>query len=406
MKRKGYIMPELCENDNLEKAYRNSKKGKTYVHNMLVNKEFDPKKALEDLQQAFIQGTYRTSDYTTFKVYEPKERTIYRLPYAPDRIAHHAIMNVMEEWWVNRIPNVSYSCIKGRGISAVVKRMKRLLKTGKYKYCLQMDIKKYFPSINHEILKSVITKYIKDKEFLEILYEIIDSTDRLVDRSGIGEKGCGVPIGNYCSQFFANLYLAPLYQEIQKNFDVKIFIYMDDIVILSDNKMILHKVLRLAKKFTNEKLALTIKKNWQIYPIAYRGISFVGYRFFTTHTLLRQNIKLKIYRLIRKLLRNKITRESFIKSMYSYYGWLKVCNSKKLLQGIYNSTGLWLSNFKGKFVKITDLKDKFVNILHVEARRRYFIIQGLLAGVPIETITTSKIVVEQMLNETKMLRRC
>lgn len=186
MKRKGYIMAELCENDNLVKAYHNSKKGKSYVHNMLVNKNFQPQEALDNLQQMFLQNNYRTSDYTVFKVYEPKERIIYRLPYNHDRIAHHAIMNVMETFWVNHIPNVSYSCIKNRGILGVVKRMKRLLKTGKYTYCLQLDIQKFFPSINHDILKKTVRKHIKDKEFIGLLDEIIDSTDRFVEKSGIG----------------------------------------------------------------------------------------------------------------------------------------------------------------------------------------------------------------------------
>lgn len=132
--------------------------------------------------------TYKTSEYNTYKIYEPKERIIFRLPYYPDRITHHAIMNVMEPIWTKIFTRDTYSCIKDRGIYALVGKLKKDLRKDPEgtKYCAKMDIKKFYPSITHSILKEIIRKKIKDKSLLKLLDEIIDSAE-------------GVPIGNYLS---------------------------------------------------------------------------------------------------------------------------------------------------------------------------------------------------------------
>lgn len=134
-----------------------------------------------------MKGTYRTSTYKTFTIYEPKERIIFKLPFYPDRIVHHAIMNILEPIWVSIFINNTYSCIKGRGIHKAVRDIQQDLKDiDGTKYCLKLDIKKFYPSIDHDVLKSIIRKKIKDEKLLNLLDGIIDSTD-------------GVPIGNYLS---------------------------------------------------------------------------------------------------------------------------------------------------------------------------------------------------------------
>lgn len=135
-----------------------------------------------------LTGTYVTSKYKTFKIYEPKERIIFSLPYYPDRIIHHAIMNILEPIWVNIFIDNTYSCIKGRGIHKLAKDLKGDLQKDREntKYCLKLDITKFYPSIDHDILKKIIRKKIKDKLLLVLLDSIIDSAE-------------GVPIGNYLS---------------------------------------------------------------------------------------------------------------------------------------------------------------------------------------------------------------
>lgn len=393
-KRQGFFMEELCDRDNIVKGYKNSKHGKTYVYNMLKHKEFNPDEVIDKLQYDFINGLYKTSDYTVFKVYEPKERVIFRLPYAPDRIAHHAIMNVLEGYWTNKISNTSYSCIKNRGIYGAYKYLKKCLRDIKNtKYCLKCDIKKFFPSVNHRIMKQVVTRYIKDSEILDIIYEIIDSTDRC----SFCIKGCNLPIGNYLSQYLANLIVSLVIMTLRKEFPrVKIIVYMDDIIILAPNKGILHKCNDRLIKILNE-FCLTMKSNYQIFPVDSRGISFVGFRFYHNKILLRKNIYYKIIKLCYKYKNNKITKSQFKKSMAAYYGWLKCCKSKGICRVVYSITGIYYSNWKGPRVKISTLYDKSLRLYHIDKRNKYSLLQVVYNRRPIEIYTTNRKLIRNLL---------
>jgi retron-type reverse transcriptase len=141
---------------------------------MLFDKNKD--KLLLDLQRKLINGEYETSEYYVFKIYEPKEREIFKLPYYPDRIVHHAIMNIMEPIWASAFVKGTYSCIRKRGIHKALKDVKFALKDEiNTQYCLKLDIRKFYPSIDHDILKTIIRKKIKDKRLLSLLDEIIES---------------------------------------------------------------------------------------------------------------------------------------------------------------------------------------------------------------------------------------
>src|SRR5690606_24192648 len=151
---------------------------------------------IQALHEMLRHRAYKTSAYDTFTVFETKEREVYRLPYFPDRITHHAIMNVLEPIFVSVFTADTYSCIKGKGIHAASYAVKRALKDVQgTQYCLKLDIKKFYPSIDHWTLKTLLMRKFKDKNLLWLLFEIIDSAP-------------GVPIGNYLSQYFANFYLA------------------------------------------------------------------------------------------------------------------------------------------------------------------------------------------------------
>lgn len=194
MKRYNNLFDKIVSLDNLYLADKKARRNKS---NRKDIKEFDQNKeeSLKKLQQDLINGTYKTSEYNTFIIREPKERLIFRLPYYPDRIVHHAVMNIMEPIWVSIFIKDTYSCIKHRGIHEALHNVKEALKdVDNTTYCLKLDIRKFYPSIDHEVLKSIIRKKIKDWKLLQLLDEIIDSAE-------------GVPIGNYLSQFFANLYL-------------------------------------------------------------------------------------------------------------------------------------------------------------------------------------------------------
>lgn len=371
MKRINNIFEKICSLDNIELADKKARKHKANTIGVVLH-DLNRDKSNLDIQKRLENGTYRTSKYTTFTIYEPKERLIFRLPYDPDRIVHHAIMNIMEPIWLKIFTKDTYSCIKNRGIHLVNKTLKRDLWRDKEgtKYCLKLDIKKFYPSINHDILKRIIRKKIKDKQVLKILDEIIDSSS-------------GVPIGNYLSQFFANLYMAYFDHWVKEVLRIKYYYrYADDMVVLSDDKDKLRRWFIAIRMYITNELNLQIKDNYQIFPVDSRGIDFVGYIFYHTHTLLRKSIKQRLMKLIKKYENKQITQEELQIKISSYFGWLKYCNSKNLLKKIYSKTGLRYSNWNGQEDKISNFYGKTVYVINVEAKRTYFVVQFIYKGKP------------------------
>lgn len=331
MKRYNGLHDKLCTIENIEVADDNARKNKNKKYGINKhdkNRQYEN----EDLVDKLFNLKYKTSKYSLYKIYEPKERIIYRLPYYPDRIAHHAIMNVVKDIWTKSFIHNTYSCIEGRGIHLCANNLKRDLRKypNETTYCLKLDIRKFYPSIPHDGLKKCIRKKIKDKDFLIILDEIIDSTDNVHDISSklTNKIGIGVPIGNYLSQYFANLYLSELDHLCKEELKCKFYYrYADDIVILNHDKDFLHKVLIYIKLYVHT-IGLKVKDNYQIYPVNSRGINFVGYVFYHTHTLIRKSIKYKIIRLVNSYLNREIDRKEFKVRMCAYYGWLKHADSR------------------------------------------------------------------------------
>lgn len=264
------------------------------------------------LRHDLISGSYKTSEYTIFTIYEPKERIIFKLPYR-DRVVHHAVMNVLELVFVSTFTADTYSCIKKRGIHAAQKALKAALNDVEAtQYCLKLDIKKFYPNVDHCIMKQLIRKKIKDTDLLLLLDGIIDSAE-------------GLPIGNYLSQYFANFYLTYFDHWLKETKRVKYYFrYADDMVILSDNKPYLHQIFANIRTYLNDSLRLTIKGNYQVFPVDDRGIDFVGYVFRHTHIRLRKSIKQSFARAVR--------RGNNSQSISSYVGWAKHCNSNNLLK--------------------------------------------------------------------------
>lgn len=313
MKRVNNLYEQICSMDNLRMADAIAQKGKGKQYGVIThNKNADSN--LLALQAQLRNKTFTTSAYTFFKVYEPKERLVARLPYYPDRIVHHAIMNVLEPVFVSTFTADTYSCIKGRGIHAAARKLKAALQKdiAGTRYCLKMDIRKFYPSIDHGVLKMLLRRKIKDKDLLWLLDDIIDSAD-------------GLPIGNYLSQYFANFYLTYFDHWVKEVLGVRYYYrYCDDLVILSPSKAELHQLRASITEYLSVELALAVKDNYQVFPVERRGIDFLGYRFYHTHTLLRKRIK--------KNLAKAITRGKSKETIASLMGWAVHCNSNHLLK--------------------------------------------------------------------------
>lgn len=329
MKRIGYLYEKIYDMENLKLAHKNASKGKGWYKEVCMV-DSDPEYYLTILQEQLIKQSYDTSDYVIFERTEGKKvREIYKLPYFPDRICQWALLQVIEPILMKQLVRDTYSAIPGRGIHLALNRISTTIKTDREatQYCLKLDVKKYYPNINHDILKSIYRKIFKDEKLLWLIDEIIDSTE--------GNKG--IPIGNYLSQWSGNLYLNPFDHWIKEVKGIKHYYrYMDDMVILHESKEYLHKLKDEIEEFLLGELDLELKHNWQVFPTAVRGIDFLGYRIFPNYILLRkstvQRMKYKVKEIHKYLKTHDIMNYNQWCSLNSYDGWLLYCNSYRLKQ--------------------------------------------------------------------------
>lgn len=318
MKRKNNLYEQICSMENLQAAAVFAQQGKSKQYGVqLFNENADEN--LRELQKTLIDKTFKTSEYTIFPIYEPKERMIYRLPFFPDRIIHWAVMLVIRDILLNSFTADTYSSIKGRGVHAAGNAIKKALRSeNEAQYCLQMDIKKFYPSIDHEILKQLLRRKFKDNNLLWLLDEIIDSAE-------------GLPIGNLLSQSLSNFYLTPFDHWLKEKMKAKHYIrYADDMIILSGSKEYLSRLRFEADKYLRNKFKLEMKPNWQIYPTAIRGVRTLGYVYYPTHTLLGKKNKQRFARAVKQ--------RKNAASINSYLGWAKHCDSKNLVKKLMNET--------------------------------------------------------------------
>lgn len=313
--------------DNLELAHKNAQKGKSWYEDVrLINTDKD--NYLSRLQDSLINQTYHTSEYEIFEKKEgEKVREIYKLPYYPDRICQWAVLQVIEPYFMRYMTKDTYSAIPGRGIHLALERLQHCVYNDRFEtqYCLKLDVRKYYPNINHDILKTILRRIFKDEKLLWLLDEVINSTP--------GNKG--IPIGNYMSQWFGNIYLSGFDHYVKEFLRVRhYFRYMDDIVIFSSSKERLHEILSFVHYYFKDKLDVEIKHNYQIFLTKDRGVDFLGYRVFPGYTLLRKSILKKLKQQVFVIQRTLETQPLMTHhqwcSISSYKGWLLYCDSYRL----------------------------------------------------------------------------
>ena len=342
MRRLNNLYEQIISLENLRLADENARRGKRYSTGVKIH-DLNRDNNIFNLHKMLVDETFTTSAYSVFTIYSPKQRTIYRLPYYPDRILHHALLNILEPIWLSVFTADTYSCIKGRGIMGTARAVRKALADVEgTTYCLKFDIRKFYETINHDVLKQIIAKKIKDRQVIRLINNIIDSSD-------------GVPIGNYTSQYFANLYLAYFDHWLKEEKKVKYYFrYADDFVLLSHSKEELHHLFNEITAYIENKLKLEIKKNHQVFPVQARGIDFVGYRFWHTHTLLRKSIK-------KRFARSVARRGNNLQTQAAYWGWAKHCNSRNLLKKLNMKSFSELNvpapsgNFTGEKIKMAKI---------------------------------------------------
>ena len=313
MKRYGNLFEQIVNLDNLLLAHYNARKGKTH-YSEVQEIDKDPIFYCEQIQQMLLNNQYIVSNYRIKEIYEPKHRIIHILPYYPDRIIQHAIMQIINPIFESTFISTSYAARKGKGLHEASYKLRQYLQDkSNTLYCLQFDIQQFYPSINHNILKLFINKKIKCKQTLNLINIIIDSNNP------------GIPIGNYISQLFGNIYLNELDHYIKEQLHCKYYIrYCDDGIILDKYKYNLINIKQLISLYLH-KIYLTLKSSTIIYP-SYIGIDFLGYIHYNHYTKLRKSIKLKMI----KTLKHIHIINNPISVIASYKGWLIHCNGKTL----------------------------------------------------------------------------
>lgn len=346
------VYDEICSFENLYKAYLNARKNKRFRDEVLGFTN-NLEEYLFDIQKDLVNHTYKVGQYREFYVYEPKKRLVMALPFK-DRVIQWAIYQVINPMFSKGYITDSYACIEGRGTHQAVQRLHYWLKKvnrkpGKW-YYLKLDISKYFYRIDHEVLVKMLQKKIQDKQLMKLLENIIFSETSFGLELGTIDPAerdkrvaqCGMPIGNLTSQMFANIYLNELDQYIKRELKVHHYIrYMDDMILLADDKKLLHEYKTLIDTFLNEKLKLNLNNKTAIRPITL-GIEFVGFKIWATHIKLRKSTALKMRRRLNSLkkqyFKGKVELSDVQATVNSYMGMMKYCNSyslkNKLFEGL------------------------------------------------------------------------
>lgn len=319
--------------ENLYKASIKASKRKRWKENALLFNSNLEENILK-LQYELISGKYQPGEYHQFKIYEPKERIISAAPYK-DRVVHHAITNIIEPIWESRFYYHSYACRIGKGTHRAIDKCQEYLR--KNRYILKCDIKKFFPSIDHLILKNSLKKRIADERLLKIINMIIDSHETDIENSieyfpdddlfSPLERKKGIPIGNLTSQYFANIYLHELDKWFKFNKGVACYIrYMDDFIIFHDSKQYLKELKEELKKFLYHLRLILHDKKQQIFP-SKNGVLFLGFHIYREKRRLnKENIRRFFQRM--KVNQNKfkdgdIDLEKIRQSIVSWIGHTK-----------------------------------------------------------------------------------
>ncbi len=287
MKREGALMPRIVDIDNLMLAFCKARCGKKNRQEV-VDYSLNVVDNLLSLRTRLIDESLRVGNYHYFEIYDPKRRRICAASFE-ERIVHHAVMNICKERFEKHLIYDTYATREGKGVYAAIDRARVAMV--KYPYVAKLDVRKYFDSIDHTILKSKLQRIFKDAQLLRLFDAIIDSYHTT--------PNTGIPIGNLTSQYFANHYLSNLDHYIKEQLKVPAYVrYMDDMLLFADSRAALKVTVDKVKSYLANNLSLELK------PIqivnAGKGVSFLGYTLLPHRILLNGRSKLRFARKMRE----------------------------------------------------------------------------------------------------------
>ncbi len=318
--------------EKLMEAHKRSCDNKTCRKDIIL---FNLKKEayVKYLYENLKNQTYKHGGYTIFYVHEPKLRRIQKSRYI-DRVVHRWLVdNFLAPTFIPQFIKNSYACLPNRGMHQATLDVKQAMGHckciwGEY-YIVKMDVKKYFQNINKEILLKIVNRKIKDKKLIWLINEIIYST----------EEDTGIPIGNYTSQIFANIYLNEVDQYAKHILKLKYYFrYMDDTIVLVKSKSEAKNVLERIREFLNEKLKLELNSKTQIFK-SKQGVNFCGYKINEYRMKIREKGKKKIKKKIKHLKENiksgTMTSIEAKKYLCGHFGYIKYADVHNLTEKLF-----------------------------------------------------------------------
>ena len=276
MKRVGYLFEQAFTPDALHQAWLDASSGKRakratldFGRNLSAN--------LDALHAALHDGSYRPKPYKEFKVFEPKERIIFA-PAFCDLVVQHAVYRLIYPIFNRTFIDQSFACRKGKGTHAAADYAQAALRSSAPdSYILQLDIKRFFYSINRAVLRKQIERQIKDVRFVNVMMQFADYGQPV-----------GIPIGNLLSQTYALIYMNPLDHFIKRELGAKKYCrYVDDFVVFGWSRDRCLDALEQIKEFISKRLGLTLSR-YSLHKVK-RGLNFVGYRTWQSTRFVRKH---------------------------------------------------------------------------------------------------------------------
>ena len=318
--------------DNLMKAHLLSRKGKNCKKEVILF-NLKQEEYIRWLYEQLKNGTYKHGGYRVFYIQYPKRRKIEASRYM-DRIVHRWIVDsFLNRYFVNQFINTSYACIKNRGMHKasmdVQKTMKHCKRIWQNYYILKMDIRKYFQNIDKDILMNILKRKVKEEKLVELLEKIVYSNS--------GKKG--LPIGNYTSQIFANIYLNEIDQYIKHELKVKYYFrYMDDSILFVKTKKEAIELLEKIKNYLKIKLELELNDKTQIFK-SDQGVNFCGYKINEYRLKLRDRgkkaIKQKVRYLKEEVQKGNMSSKEASRFICGHLGYMKYANTRNLEEKLF-----------------------------------------------------------------------
>lgn len=305
--------------------------------------EFRLEQNIFQLHRDLATKQYRHQTYSGFYIRDPKVRHIHKASVR-DRIVHHAVFRILNPIFDKTFIPTSFSCRIGKGVHKGVLTLERMIRAESRNFTrpcfvLKCDVQKFFDSVDHQILLSILHKKIKDTNTLWLLNEIIESFSA-DDRQGL-------PIGNLTSQLFANIYMNEFDQFVKNTMQLKRYIrYTDDFAVISADRLYLEKLIKPIQAFLKNKLRLGIHPKKISIRACHQGVDFLGYVALPHHRLMRPKTRVRIFRKLKARISQYrsglINEQTLSQSLQSYLGVLSHADTYRLSQDLQNQYWFWL----------------------------------------------------------------